>query len=180
MFVLIKRLMLCVVCFCVCPAGGTAKLKLRAHPEGSASGFTSVQIPVTLTLHSPAGIQYISTTASLSASPAPAPTPIITGNPSPSRRGAVQVFLRLTQTLCSRRDLWWSSSEGSDRPQRELQPSDRVKQSTFCCTVQLIAGHAPPSTRQDQKASEQQICSTAHTAAQRFDTSSVCSSLQRR
>uniref|UniRef100_A0A3Q3CHA3 C2H2-type domain-containing protein n=1 Tax=Haplochromis burtoni TaxID=8153 RepID=A0A3Q3CHA3_HAPBU len=61
------------------PGGGTAKLKLRAHPEGSASGFTTVQIPVTLTLHSPAGIQYISTTASLSASPAPAPTPIITG-----------------------------------------------------------------------------------------------------
>lgn len=89
------------MCFCVYPAGGTAKLKLRAHPEGSASGFTTVQIPVTLTLHSPAGIQYISTTASLSASPAPAPTPIITGNPSASRCGAVQVFLRLTQTLCA-------------------------------------------------------------------------------
>lgn len=162
--------------FCVYPAGGTAKLKLRAHPEGSASGFTTVQIPVTLTLHSPAGIQYISTTASLSASPAPAPvpTPIITGNPSASRCDPVQVFLRLTHTVSVlRRDLWWSSSEGSDWPQRELQPSIRVKESTFCCgiTAHLTAGHTPPSTCQDQTASEQQICSTAHTAAQRFDNS---------
>uniref|UniRef100_A0A3B4ZII1 C2H2-type domain-containing protein n=1 Tax=Stegastes partitus TaxID=144197 RepID=A0A3B4ZII1_9TELE len=71
------------------PGGGGAELKLHSHPRGSASGFTTVQIPVTLTLHSPAGTQHINTTASLTAavssstSPAapatPDPTPIITG-----------------------------------------------------------------------------------------------------
>uniref|UniRef100_A0A3Q1GVA0 C2H2-type domain-containing protein n=2 Tax=Acanthochromis polyacanthus TaxID=80966 RepID=A0A3Q1GVA0_9TELE len=71
------------------PGGGGAELKLRSYPKGSASGFTTVHIPVTLTLHSPSGIQHINTTASLSAtvsssthsaaSGAPGPTPIITG-----------------------------------------------------------------------------------------------------
>ncbi|XP_069024764.1 pogo transposable element with ZNF domain isoform X2 [Embiotoca jacksoni] len=72
------------------PGGGVAELKLLSHPGGSASGFTTVQIPVTLTLHSPAGTHHINTTASLTASltsptppagpaPGPDPTPIITG-----------------------------------------------------------------------------------------------------
>ncbi|XP_070778315.1 pogo transposable element with ZNF domain [Enoplosus armatus] len=67
------------------PGGGGAQLKLRAHPGGSASGFTTVQIPITLT-----GTQNVNTTPSATApSPAPAdaaapgleadPTPIITG-----------------------------------------------------------------------------------------------------
>ncbi|XP_073337747.1 pogo transposable element with ZNF domain isoform X1 [Pagrus major] len=68
------------------PEGAGVELKLRSHPEGSSSGFTSVQIPVTLTVHSPAGTQHINTTASLTTAAAPAavipktePTPIITG-----------------------------------------------------------------------------------------------------
>ncbi|XP_067468979.1 pogo transposable element with ZNF domain isoform X2 [Thunnus thynnus] len=64
------------------PGGGGAELKLRSHPAGSASGFTTVHIPVTLTLHSPAGTRHINTTASLTATPAapePEHTPIITG-----------------------------------------------------------------------------------------------------
>ncbi|XP_035808416.2 pogo transposable element with ZNF domain isoform X2 [Amphiprion ocellaris] len=71
------------------PGGGGAELKLRSHPQGSVSGFTTVHIPVTLTLHSPSGTKHINTTASLSAtvsssthpaaSAAPGPTPIITG-----------------------------------------------------------------------------------------------------
>ncbi|KAM7373732.1 hypothetical protein PAMP_008566 [Pampus punctatissimus] len=64
------------------PGGGGAELKLLSHPSGSASGFTTVQIPVTLTLHSPAGTHNIHTTASLTACtapPEPEPTPIITG-----------------------------------------------------------------------------------------------------
>lgn len=82
-----------VLCFCVRPTGGSAELKLCTHPKGSVSGFTMVQIPVMLTLHSPEGTQHISTTASLSASPAPpaapraapVPTPIITGTASSIR-----------------------------------------------------------------------------------------------
>ncbi|XP_027891504.1 uncharacterized protein pogza isoform X2 [Xiphophorus couchianus] len=50
------------------PGGGGAELKLHSHPGGSASGFTSIQIPVTLTLSSPLGTRYISTSASLTAS----------------------------------------------------------------------------------------------------------------
>lgn len=71
------------------PGGGGAELKLHCNPKGSASGFTTVHIPVTLTLHSPSGTQHINTTAALSATvgssthpaaPAtPGPTPIITG-----------------------------------------------------------------------------------------------------
>ncbi|XP_028281590.1 uncharacterized protein pogza isoform X2 [Parambassis ranga] len=72
------------------PGGGSTELKLCSHPGGSASGFTTVQIPVTLTLHSAAGTRHISTTASLTASvtpspslpappAAPDPVPIITG-----------------------------------------------------------------------------------------------------
>uniref|UniRef100_A0A146P697 Pogo transposable element derived with ZNF domain a n=1 Tax=Fundulus heteroclitus TaxID=8078 RepID=A0A146P697_FUNHE len=73
------------------PGGGGAELRLHSHPEGSASGFTKIQIPVTLTLHSPLGTRYITTTASLTASsslappppvvvpPGPEPIPIITG-----------------------------------------------------------------------------------------------------
>ncbi|MEQ2207058.1 hypothetical protein XENOCAPTIV_006574, partial [Xenoophorus captivus] len=74
--------------------GGGAELRLHSHPEGSASGFTTIQIPVTLTLHSPSGVRYITTTASLTATsssapppasgfascaPGPEPIPIITG-----------------------------------------------------------------------------------------------------
>lgn len=58
---------------CVDPAG--AELKLHSHPGGSASGFTTVQIPVTLTVHSPAGTHHINTTAALSTS-APSNTPL--------------------------------------------------------------------------------------------------------
>ncbi|XP_071356037.1 pogo transposable element with ZNF domain [Trachinotus anak] len=73
------------------PGGGGVELKLHSHPKGSASGFTTVQIPVTVTVHSPAGTHHINTTASLTAAitPNPAatappepeagPTPIITG-----------------------------------------------------------------------------------------------------
>ncbi|MED6268928.1 hypothetical protein CHARACLAT_027820 [Characodon lateralis] len=76
------------------PGGGGAELRLHSHPEGSASGFTTIQIPVTLTLHSPSGVRYITTTASLTATsssapppasgfascaPGPEPIPIITG-----------------------------------------------------------------------------------------------------
>ncbi|XP_072226622.1 pogo transposable element with ZNF domain [Leuresthes tenuis] len=78
------------------PGGGGAELRLCSHPEGSASGFTTVQIPVTLTVHSPVGTRYINTVASLTAAvssstaltpplaaPAPLPKPdhipIITG-----------------------------------------------------------------------------------------------------
>ncbi|XP_016534378.1 uncharacterized protein LOC103147975 isoform X2 [Poecilia formosa] len=50
------------------PGGGAAELKLCSHPGGSASGFTSIQIPVTLTLSSPLGTHCISTSASLTAS----------------------------------------------------------------------------------------------------------------
>uniref|UniRef100_A0A3P8SVG9 C2H2-type domain-containing protein n=1 Tax=Amphiprion percula TaxID=161767 RepID=A0A3P8SVG9_AMPPE len=65
--------------------------------QGSVSGFTTVHIPVTLTLHSPSGTKHINTTASLSAtvsssthpaaSAAPGPTPIITGRPQPAAEG---------------------------------------------------------------------------------------------
>ncbi|KAM4724786.1 uncharacterized protein FYW61_013083 [Anableps anableps] len=75
------------------PGGGGAELRLHSHPEGSTSGFTTIQIPVTLTLNSPLGTRYITTTASLTASssapppavasspsaPGPEPIPIITG-----------------------------------------------------------------------------------------------------
>lgn len=71
------------------PGGGGAELKLHTHPKGSASGFNTVHIPVTLTLHSPSGTKHINTTASVSATvssstplaapAAPGPTPIITG-----------------------------------------------------------------------------------------------------
>ncbi|RVE67155.1 hypothetical protein OJAV_G00114200 [Oryzias javanicus] len=73
------------------PSGG-AELKLCSHPGGSASGFTSIQMPVTLTVHSPAGTHVFNTTASLTSSvptssnagpadPSPKPDaiPIITG-----------------------------------------------------------------------------------------------------
>uniref|UniRef100_A0A3Q3NB40 C2H2-type domain-containing protein n=1 Tax=Mastacembelus armatus TaxID=205130 RepID=A0A3Q3NB40_9TELE len=63
------------------PGGGGAELKLRSHPGGSASGFTTVHIPVTLTVHSPVNTHHINTTAPLTVTPAPdaEPTPIITG-----------------------------------------------------------------------------------------------------
>uniref|UniRef100_A0A3P9KPB7 Pogo transposable element derived with ZNF domain a n=1 Tax=Oryzias latipes TaxID=8090 RepID=A0A3P9KPB7_ORYLA len=49
------------------PSGG-AELKLCSHPGGSTSGFTSIQIPVTLTVHSPAGTHFFNATGSLSSS----------------------------------------------------------------------------------------------------------------
>ncbi|XP_029370140.1 uncharacterized protein pogza isoform X2 [Echeneis naucrates] len=73
------------------PGGGGVELKLHSHPRGSASGFTTVQVPVTLRVHSLAGTRHINTTASLAATcppnsaaatpsvPEAGPTPIITG-----------------------------------------------------------------------------------------------------
>uniref|UniRef100_A0A3B4WR92 Pogo transposable element derived with ZNF domain a n=1 Tax=Seriola lalandi dorsalis TaxID=1841481 RepID=A0A3B4WR92_SERLL len=76
------------------PGGVGVELKLHSHPKGSTSGFTTVQIPVTVTVHSPTGTRHINTTASLTTTntsshpPAAAlpepepeadPTPIITG-----------------------------------------------------------------------------------------------------
>ncbi|KAF7647217.1 hypothetical protein LDENG_00175770 [Lucifuga dentata] len=49
------------------PGGGGAELKLRSHPGGSAGGFTNLQIPVTLTVHSAAGNRHINTLASVKA-----------------------------------------------------------------------------------------------------------------
>uniref|UniRef100_A0A7N6FCD6 C2H2-type domain-containing protein n=1 Tax=Anabas testudineus TaxID=64144 RepID=A0A7N6FCD6_ANATE len=69
------------------PGGGGAELKLRSHPGGSASGFTRVQIPVTLTVHSPAGTHHINTTASLTTSvpsnTPPSPSPAAPPEPGP-------------------------------------------------------------------------------------------------
>uniref|UniRef100_A0A3Q2FDU8 Pogo transposable element derived with ZNF domain a n=1 Tax=Cyprinodon variegatus TaxID=28743 RepID=A0A3Q2FDU8_CYPVA len=62
------------------PGGNGAELRLQSHPEGSASGFTTIQIPVTLTLHSPLGTRYINTTASLTSSSSlarPPPSPVV-------------------------------------------------------------------------------------------------------
>lgn len=77
------------------PGGRGAELKLRSYPGGSASGFTTVQVPMTLIVHNSTGTHHINTTASLTATsntppstpaaapPHPAPeaerTPIITG-----------------------------------------------------------------------------------------------------
>ncbi|KAG7225226.1 hypothetical protein INR49_014616 [Caranx melampygus] len=81
---------------------GSIELKLHSHPKGSVSGFTTVQIPITVTVHSPAGSHQANTTTSPTTSitpqpaaataaappetepepepePEPGPTPIITG-----------------------------------------------------------------------------------------------------
>ncbi|XP_024154295.1 uncharacterized protein LOC112162668 isoform X2 [Oryzias melastigma] len=63
------------------PSGG-AELKLCSHPGGSASGFTSIQMPVTLTVHSPAGTHVFNTTASLTSS-APSSSNSAPAEPSP-------------------------------------------------------------------------------------------------
>lgn len=62
------------MCVPVCPGAG-AELMLCSHPRGSASGFTSVQIPVTVPVLGPAGRHHIIITPELEASP----SPIITG-----------------------------------------------------------------------------------------------------
>ncbi|XP_061597939.1 pogo transposable element with ZNF domain [Cololabis saira] len=78
------------------PGGGT-ELRLHSHPGGCASGFTTVQVPVNVTIHSIAGINFINTMAPFtpagnsssapdvpaetapSPAPSPNPIPIITG-----------------------------------------------------------------------------------------------------
>ncbi|CAG5887818.1 unnamed protein product [Menidia menidia] len=66
------------------PGGSGTELRLHCHPEGSASGFTTVQIPVTVTVHSPVGTRCINTMASLKTSPAPAPSAAFTPLPEPN------------------------------------------------------------------------------------------------
>lgn len=66
------------------------ELKLRSHPGASASGFTTVQIPVAPTAPSPAGAEQTYTLAPAAPSPPAAaagpeadPTPVITGKHPP-------------------------------------------------------------------------------------------------
>nr|XP_015828895.2 pogo transposable element with ZNF domain [Nothobranchius furzeri]XP_015828896.2 pogo transposable element with ZNF domain [Nothobranchius furzeri] len=71
------------------PGGDVAQFKLRCNPGGSASGFTTIQIPATVTLHSSEGVStkafqsdgatsFIKTPKFVP-KPSPEPIPVITG-----------------------------------------------------------------------------------------------------
>ena len=150
------------------PAGGGVQLKLHSHPEGSSSGFTSVQIPD----------QHLNTPASLSTAAPPAappaavnpktePTPIITGNTSTCltefKGGGTICNLSVSFRCCLR----WSSSEGAEQPQCELHiqpPCDGAEDSTQDLPrhPHLSTGHAPSTTQQQETCGSQ-------TAPQRCD-----------
>lgn len=64
--------------FHVDPVDGSTEPELSTSPKGSASGSTSVQIPVSATVHRQAGGQQVANT---NPQPDVTNTPIITGTP---------------------------------------------------------------------------------------------------
>lgn len=61
---------------CVCPAGEMTELRLRTYPRGSASGFTTIQMPVTLTIHNPLFTRFVANKAPPTASVTPPLAPM--------------------------------------------------------------------------------------------------------